>query len=116
MISTRRSSMELAKEMRALLGRREESGLSLLAFAKREKLSYAKLLYWDRKFRGLEVKRRKSAPKVDLMPVRVVPDAVSAEEPRAFLGVWLANGVSLEIPPGFDPVELERLVSVLSTC
>jgi len=90
--------MELAKEMRALLGQRAESGLSLLAFSKREKLSYAKLLYWDRKFRGLEVKRRKSAPKVDLMPVRVVPEAVSAEEPRPVLGVWLGNGVSLEIP------------------
>ena len=109
--------MELAKEMRSLLGRREESGLSLLAFSKREKLSYSKLQYWDRKFRGLEVQRRKAAPTVDLMPVRVVPDGVAGEASKsAVLGVWLANGVSLEIPPGFDPVELERLVSVLSTC
>ncbi len=43
MASTRRSSMELAKEMRSVLGRRKESGLSLLAFSKREKLSYSKL-------------------------------------------------------------------------
>ena len=109
--------MELAKEMRSLLGRRKESGLSLLAFAKREKLSYSKLLYWDRKFRGLEGKRRKAVPPVVLTPVRVVAEVVprDAAKPEA-LGVWLPNGVSLEIPTGFEAVELERLVGVLSSC
>ncbi len=109
--------MELAKEMRSVLGRRKESGLSLLAFAKREELSYSKLQYWDRKFRELEGKRRKAAPTVDLTPVRVVPDAVACDGPKPeALAVWLPNGVSLEIPTGFDAVELERLVGVLSSC
>ena len=40
--------MELASEMRAVLERRRGSGLSLLAFAKREDLSYSKLQYWAR--------------------------------------------------------------------
>ena len=30
--------------------------------------------------------------------------------------VWLANGVSLEVPAGLDEGELQRLVGVLSGC
>ena len=41
--------MELASEMRAVLERRRGSVLSLLAFAKREDLSYSKLQYWARR-------------------------------------------------------------------
>ena len=109
--------MELGKEMRSLLVRRKESGLSLLAFAKRESLSYSKLQYWDRKFRGIEKNRRKVTSSVELMPVHVVADAVPGDGQKpAVLVVWLANGISLEIPIGFDAVDLRRLVAVLSEC
>jgi len=109
--------MELAKEMRAVLERRRSSGLSLLAFAKREGLSYSKLQYWARKFRRDDDSVGRAKPRVELTRVRVIPDVrPSNGAPLPALSVWLANGVALEVPTGFDAVELERLVSVLSTC
>ncbi len=73
--------MELASEMRAVLERRRGSGLSLLADAKREDLSYSKLQYWARKFRAIEEKGRKAAASVGLTRVRVVP-----EDLQSYLG------------------------------
>ncbi|MCP3919677.1 MAG: hypothetical protein GY711_29440 [bacterium] len=42
--------MTRAEEMRELFARWRESGQSLMAFGKAEGVSYAKLLYWRRKF------------------------------------------------------------------
>ena len=109
--------MELAKEMRRVLERGRSSGLSLLAFSKREGLSYSKLQYWGRKFRSGDDSSGRAEPPVELTRVRVVPDVTPSNGASPpVLAVWLGNGIALEVPAGFDAVELERLVNVLSAC
>ena len=103
--------MNRSEEMGALLGRWRESGLSLHAFAKREEISYSKLQYWATKLRGGKKERAKTEP-VELVPVRVAPEPKAAEP----ISIWLANGIALEVPSGFDGAEVRRLVGVLSEC
>ena len=108
--------MTRAEEMRPVLRRWKKSGLSLLAFAKSEGLSYSKLQYWAAKLR-VSKKTVEKSQSVELARVHVVPDEAVAE-PRTpeVLSVWLPNGVALEVPTGFDELELRRLVGILSTC
>ncbi len=111
--------MTRAEEMRELLARWKDSGLNLMAFGKKEGIPYSRLLYWKR---GLQVGSPKEGVSVEsasssggMVPVRVIPEA-SSEPRQGKFEVWLANGISLEIPFGFDKVELQRLVGVLSEC
>ena len=112
--------MSLAEEMRELFGRWRDSGQSLMAFGKQEGVSYAKLLYWRRKFDGEKtgaVSQTKMA-EPELVPITVVPDkstVASTSAPEKF-EVWLANGVALDVVAGFDATELRRLVGVLLSC
>ena len=108
--------MKRADEMRAVFARFEESGLTLKAFGEREGISYTTLQYWRRKLRDASSPSRdtKKSEPVAFAPVRVIPDAAPA--PRSSYEVWLSNGVSLEVPPGFDGEDLRRLVDVLATC
>ena len=108
--------MKLADQMRATFARWEESGLSLLAFGKQEGITYSKLIYWRRRFQEEESagKQRRARRSGALVPVSVVPDPAPSA-PKT-IEVWLHNGVSLEVPFGFDESELRRLVGVLSTC
>jgi len=111
--------MSGAEEMRELFVRWKESGVSLAAFGKQEGVAYAKLLYWRRKL-GDDVARRKAPPRtvasVSLAPVQVVPDSRPiATHPERY-EVWLTNGLSLDVAPGFDENELRRLVGVLLSC
>ena len=106
--------MNRAEEMGLVLKHWKGSGLSLLAYAKREGLSYSKLQYWAAKLGARKV--RQARPAIELTPVHVVsetPPKTGVSEP---LAAWLPNGVALEIPAGFDQAELLRLVSALSTC
>ena len=108
--------MNRAEEMGQLLRRWRKSGLSLLAFSRREELSYSKLQYWARKLGGSRTAGKKSQA-VDLAPLHVVPDKAPCEPPKPeVLSVWLTNGVALEVPAGFDEVELRRLLEILSAC
>ncbi len=100
-------------EMRAMFERWTASGLSLQGFGKREGVAYSKLLYWRRKFRDEEGAEGAEA---ELVPVRVVADGVAVQTKPELIGVWLPNGVALEVPLGLDGGELERLVQVLSSC
>jgi len=111
--------MKRAGEMRAVFARFEESGLSLKAFGERESISYSTLQYWRRKLSGKESEKRPSheaAVATPLAPVRVIPDPTPVDSRPERFDVWLANGVSVEVPTGFDELELRRLVGVLSTC
>lgn len=103
--------MSRAEEMRELFARWKRSGESLMAFGKREGVSYSKLLYWRRKFEG---SARDGKP--ELVRVNVVADSVPSTVPREKFEVWLANGVALEVSCGFDEGELRRLVGVLQSC
>ena len=108
--------MKLVDQMRATFARWEESGLSLRAFGKREGITYSKLIYWRRRFREEESGDhwRKDQGASAFAPVNVVPDAPQIAVNA--IAVWLANGVSLEVPAGFDEGELRRLVGILSAC
>jgi len=112
--------MTRAEEMRELFGRWRESGQSLMAFGKAEGVSYAKLLYWRRKF-GEEIggsvqPAAKSSTADRFVPLQVAAESGSAEPRAEKFEVWLSNGVSVEVPSGFDEAELRRLVGVLAAC
>lgn len=111
--------MKRAEEMRAVFARFENSEQTLKAFAAREGISYTTILYWRRRLRdGANEKGpgRKAQESVVLTPVHVVSDPASVDCRSERFQVWLANGVSLEVPSGFEEGELQRLVGVLSTC
>ena len=107
--------MTKLEQMREVFARLEGSGLSMKAFAAREGISYTTMQYWRRRLGGGRTKAVERQKPVVLSPVRVVPDTPAAAERKGF-EVWLSNGVSLEVPPGFDEGELQRLVGELSGC
>ena len=106
--------MSRVEEMRELFAAWKESGKSLMAFGKQEGVSYAKLLYWRRKFERETGAAQGEA--VELVPVEVIADGQLRESQPKKLEVWLANGVALDVPVGFDGDELRRLVDVLGSC
>ncbi len=112
--------MSDAIAMEAMLKRWEESGLSLRAFGQKEEIPYSRLVYWRRKLRPGSTRskkpKKKSAAKPEFVPVKVVPDEAESAPPVVQVIAWLPNGVSLDIPPGVDQQELQRLVDVLASC
>jgi hypothetical protein len=109
--------MSRANEMRELFAHWRESGQSLMAFGRREGVSYTKLLYWRRKFDDEAGQGSPAATEnpLELVPVKVT-DTTPASVSAAQFEVWIPNGVWLEINPGFDEEELRRLVGVLQSC
>lgn len=106
---------------KALIKRWEESGLSLRRFGLKEGISYSRLVYWRRKLRPGTTKSKKVAAtkpraKADLVPVKVVSDETPSSPDASQLTAWLPNGVSIDVPSGFDQQELRRLVDVLVSC
>jgi len=111
--------MKLADEMRALFTRWKSSSLSLMAFGKAEGVSYSKLLYWRDKLGDEARKKPKRAKTTDpssFAPLRIVPDSTPVESRSDKFEIWLANGISIDIAPGFDEHEVRRLVGVLLAC
>ena len=107
--------------MEAMITRWESSGLSLRRFGLTEGISYSRLMYWRRKLRPSATKSKKKAPsrskpKVELVPVEVVADEKRPTSTATQLTAWLPNGVAIDVPWGFDPQELRRLVEVLASC
>ena len=111
--------MKREEEMRAAFARFEESGLTLKAFGEREGISYTTLQYWRRKFSGKK-DTAKPSPKAEkstaMAPVHVVPDSRPPDTRPERFEVWFSNGMSLDVPTGFDELELRRLVAVLAEC
>ena len=97
--------------MRDLLDRWRDSGLSLMAFGRREGMPYSRLLYWKKKFE----REGPTADRTELVPIDLVPEAPAASVP-AKVEVWLPNGIGLDVGPGFDAEELRRIVGLLQTC
>ncbi len=111
--------MKREEEMRAVFARFEESGQTLKAFGEREGISYTTLQYWRRKLAGKKGAKKpspKAGKPTTLAPVRVVPDSRPPDVRPEPFAVWLSNGMSLEVPSGFDELDLRRLVGVLSEC
>jgi len=111
--------MRSAEEMRNLFTRLEIPGLSMKASGQRAGITYTTLQYWRRKLREDGAEKRLvtgAKPSAALSPVHVIPDAKPVDSKSKGFEVWLANGVSLEVPAGFDEGELQRLVGILSAC
>jgi hypothetical protein len=98
------------QEIAGILKDHRRSGLSLLAFARRERLCYASLLRWrsrPRKGANVLVSSGLGAdPR--FVPVKIQSEGVSGD----YVLSWPAGG-SLKIPPQFETDSLRRLLSVL---
>jgi transposase-like protein len=105
-IARRRRSPE---EVRELLDEYERSGLTQQAFADRIGVSLSSVFLWLRKARNAT---NEKSP--DLFPAasRLVPVTIRSTDPSPFELVT-ASGVTLRIPPDFDPAALERLLPLL---
>ena len=99
-----------SKEKAEILREHRRSGLSLLAFARREGLCYASLLRWRcRQGNGTHI----MAPPQPEGDPRFVPVSIEAEVVSGdYLLSW-PSGRSLKIPRRFDTDSLRRLLSVL---
>jgi hypothetical protein len=107
------------EEIRSILEWHHQSGLSLLAFARRQGLCYASLRRWraDQESRARvepagSAGERPGHPRTAESLPHFVP--VQLEELRSenFILEW-APGRSLRIPAGFDPDQLRRLLDAL---
>ncbi len=110
-----------AAGMETVVSRWEGSGLSLRRFGIQEGISYSKLVYWKGKLRGGQGRGKGTSsteqrPSADLVPVQVVPDEIPTNSSPAPFSVWLGNGIGVDVPAGFDERDLQRLVSLLTSC
>lgn len=107
--------MSGAVEMQELLERWEHSGQSQRAFADQEGVSYSQFLYWRRRLRQAPVvkRRKRRAAPVVLTPVRIIPDARLS---TAGFELRTPGGLTVSVPPGFDELELRRLLDSLVGC
>lgn len=98
------------KEKAEILSEHRRSGLSLLAFARKEGLCYASLLRWRcRQGNGTHLE----APPQPEGDPRFVPVSIEAEAVSGDYVLSWPSGRSLKIPRRFDTDCLRRLLSVL---
>lgn len=99
-----------SKEKAEILREHRRSGLSLLAFARREGLCYASLLRWRcRQGHGTHLMTSpQSAEDPGFVPVSIEAEVVSGD----YLLSW-PSGRSLKIPRRFETDSLRRLLNVL---
>ena len=97
-------------EIAEILRDHRRSGLSLLAFARKEGLCYASLMRWRSQHHEGTSVRASSNLGADprFVPVQIESEGWSGD----YVLSWPA-GRSLKIPPQFDPEALRRLLSVL---
>lgn len=99
------------EEIRSILGWYRQSGLSLLAFARKHELCYATLRRWRADHEAAPANPRR-VEDADSTP-RFVPVELEGGGNQAdFILDW-SRGRSLRIPAGFDPGGLRRLLEVL---
>lgn len=97
-------------EIAGILRDHRRSGLSLLAFARKEGLCYASLLRWRSRQRNEANLLVSSGLGADprFVPVKIEGEGLSGD----YVLSWPA-GRSLKIPVQFEPDSLRRLLSVL---
>jgi hypothetical protein len=104
---SRESPAGVAAQWNAHLEKWKSSGLSLRAFAEREKLKINSLWYWKRRLLGT-----KSRPTVTLVPVVVAPTKAEPEN-KPLYELILRSGHTLRVPADFDDQTLRRLIATL---
>ena len=109
-----------AEEIRSILEWYRQSGLSQLAFARREGLCYATLRRWSAAYDAVTSADGSRVDGLGPRPARRGgPGFVSVEleagaPPGDFILEW-STGWSLRVPAGFDPDQLRRLLDVLES-
>jgi len=108
-----------AREMRAVLGQWERSGLSQVEFARRRGVSLSGLRWWRYEFRRREREgrrkprggsKRRATPFIE---IRRPAGLAAADGNRASFTVRLRGGIAVEVPMEFAASSLERLLTVL---
>ena len=99
------------EEIRSILGGYRQSGLSLLAFARKHELCYATLRRWRANHEAAPANRRRDGD-ADSTPRFVPVELEGGVNQGDFILDW-SPGRSLRIPAGFDPGRLRRLLEVL---
>lgn len=99
------------EEIRSILGWYRQSGLSLLAFARKHQLCYATLQRWRADHEAAPANPSRVGD-ADSTPRLVPVELAGGVNPGDFILDW-SRGRSLRIPAGFDPGRLRRLLEVL---
>lgn len=98
-------------EIASILGGYRQSGLSLLAFARKHELCYATLRRWRADHEAAPANPCRAGD-ADSSPTFVPVALEGGVNPGDFILDW-SGGRSLRIPAGFDPGRLRRLLEVL---
>lgn len=98
------------EEIAGILKDYRRSGLSLLAFARKQGLCYASLLRW--RSRSATGAKRPVAGELEADP-GFIPVQIQSERSGGDYVLSWPGGVSLKIPPQFQTDTLRRLLSVL---
>jgi len=96
--------------MRRLLARREREGLTLAELARRARIPVGTLAWWSSRLRRQEAES--SVGFVELKPEAGVARGLGGD---CRLEVVLACDRRVLVPPGFDAIELQRLVRALES-
>jgi len=106
---TRRSGRKRwsEREARQRLEAWRSSGLNLMAWCRREGLSYERLRYWRGRIGHRRVRGRSQAPA--LLPVELVGPSETAFP----FELELPRGLRLRVAPSFDPASLSQLLHVV---
>jgi len=109
---TRRS--ELAAWYRTVLDEQQRSGLSIAEAALEVGVTATTLYQWKRRLPRSTTPPRQLA--AGLVQVRVLPAEAPPGESCPALVLRLGRGRAIEVPSGFDPDELARLIEVAVAC
>ena len=91
----------------ALVSEQASSGKSVLAWCREHQIDYPAFLRWRRR---LEEPTEAVSGFIEVVGVEI-PQRILAQAPRMALD--FGHGLRLELPPGFDAMDLRRTVSVL---
>lgn len=109
----RRISDAVWQERRAVVGRFEESGLSLAAFCRREGLAYWQLLAWRKRFGEERPSGDASFAELVIGAGGGAQDGSGAAAP---VEVLLPGGATIRVHKGADPALLRAVAEAFSRC
>ena len=102
-------AVEMAKVLREL----EQSGLSVVAFARQRGIPLSTLRWWRSVQRGEQAPKRRRHRERPPRLVEVIGSSRGEERSRAGFEVTLGNGRRVLVPMGFDAEALGVLVQTL---
>ena len=109
----KQEDLQLKQEMFQIVERWEQSGISIRAFSNSEGISYEKLRYWKKKFKG----SNQNIGQKLFRPQKNFSDFISVEVPKNtvnFSGLELTypNQVKITCPSGIELDTLKSLIKI----